>query len=132
MVEVARKLHEFADGLRREPGYDVTWGKGAIQGTFTCKKLIGSSWVTLFSVSSDGKLWLDFGMKQKDLLGQALETLHQTVTQIPGVSLPPDVLEPGVSRYPSFPLQRFVNPEHLDKFKEAIWFLVNVESSHAN
>lgn len=132
VVAVGRKLYDFAVELsQRGEGFDVTWGKGAVSGSFTCKKLIGSSWVTLFTVYSNGKLSLDFGPNPKVLLSQTLETFHRTMTEIPGVNLPPDVLDKGVSRYPYLPLQLLVEPDHLEKFKEAIRALVGSSGSPA-
>lgn len=128
VVDVAWKLHEFARDLSKSsPGYAVTWGKGAATGGFYCKKLIDGSSITLFAVDSSGKLWVQFGPKQKALLSQTLGNYHRALTDIPGVKLPSDVLAPESSRYPSLDLRLFVQPERLEAFRRAVRIWIGAE-----
>ena len=113
-VQTVTLLYEFAT----HTGDTIWWGSGASEGSFTLHYMVNGRRVSVFTVSTPGKLWVNFGyMKDRVPLG-LLEAFRDELNDIPSVNLPKEVVTG--SKWPSINLRILANDENLARFEEAV------------
>jgi hypothetical protein len=97
----------------------VDWGKGAVIGSFAAVVDANGAFNILFSVSTQGKVWLQFGhLKSRPpfedwtLRGEFAGRL----SQIDGL----DIGDDKIDRWPTFSLARLSRAEAREKFENAM------------
>ena len=97
---------------------DITWGTGAVTGSFTVRERVGSKLVSVFNVQANGFIWLSFQQLVRGLPQDVLDGFFQSVHAIPGLEqIPPDF-----TKWPTFRIEDvFVGkPAALEQFKDAV------------
>lgn len=119
------KLYDFT----KNNSDSISWGKGAHWGSFTFRKSWHGIKASIFTVSSDSSLSINFGqMLDRGIEEEALESLRIELNRIPDIKISKDAVPNG--KYPDISVDPFVNIDHLNKFQEAILsFCLKLEST---
>ena len=122
-LSVAQKVLEWA----KSKGVNTWWGKGATEGTFFPMPEHNGEQYWTFSVSTGGRVRVQFGMIKKhppfDDQEKRIELLKR-LNEIPGVELPADSIEV----YPAFPLSVLFKKDYLEQFLSIFdWYIEEVK-----
>jgi hypothetical protein len=113
-VSIVKNLYKFSvDSADR-----VWFGTGKEKGSFTFHYLKEGKTVSIFSVFTNGKFSLNYGWlaSAKHFKKETLEGFHKLIHEIPSLKQIPD----DFSKWPTVSVDTLKNPEHLEKFKEAV------------
>jgi len=109
------KLYEFT----KEHADEISWGKGAMSGSFAFRKYRHGTPVSIFTVASNGLGSLNFGeLVGKGVKEDALRTFRATLNKIPGFNIAEEVIRPG--KYPSIRAEILAKQDSLKKFQDAV------------
>lgn len=115
ITEAINELYEFT----KDNADNVYWGTGASTGSFTFHKIYRDLPLSIFSVYSDGYLYLNFGyMKDKEIDDQFLESFRDMLNDIPQMRIPEDITKGR--KFPGIKIELLTQPESMDKFQKAV------------
>jgi len=126
IADVITKLYDFT----KSNADNVFWGTGAYIGSFTFHKLKLGAIISIFSVYSDGWIYLNFGyMKDREVKEELLESFKGRLNEIPNVSITKDVVTSG-RKFPTIKVETLTEPASLRIFEDAVLTLCQqLESS---
>jgi hypothetical protein len=115
--DVVKRMETLLEFAEREADR-VWWGTGKSTGSFTFHLLKGETWVSVFSVYTDGKLQFNLGWAQ-DQVSRVL--LEGWVTQLRKIRGFESIPENWLGKWPTFPLAKVLqSPEDLSRFQSAV------------
>jgi len=122
-VEIVRELYRWS----LETADEVKFGTGVETGSFTFYYRLKSGKTSVFTITTAGKLTLNYGALSSKVGHDIVGEFHNKVIEIPGFEdIPPDL-----SRWPSVGIsEAFRDQTALQSFKEAVrWLKGRIEST---
>ena len=114
-IDTITKLYDFTNSNADS----INWGTGASLGSFTFRKLGYETLVSIFTVQSDGWIYLNFGeMKGKEVNENILESFRAELNNIPGINIPEEAI--SIGRFPSITAEILTEAENLKNFQDAV------------
>ncbi|MFC1940651.1 hypothetical protein ACFLXO_08245 [Chloroflexota bacterium] len=114
-AEVLSKIYEFSEKIADR----VTWGTGVNVGSFTFRKLQHGVPVSIFTVQTDGVLYINFGeMKVKEVDENVVASFANALDVIPNMRIPDDAVQLG--QYYPIKAGMLAEEENLQVFQNAI------------
>nr|MBC7243976.1 hypothetical protein [Chloroflexota bacterium] len=122
IVAIVESLYEWAEDTA-----DRVWlGTGVETGSFTFHYIKEGKTISVFTVYTNGRLALNYGMLLLQVGKEVLEEFHRRITEIPTFRHVPAVF----SKYPTIRVaDGFKGSEELEKFKQAVEWLGNTVGS---
>lgn len=115
IVDIITKLYEFT----KSNADSISWGTGTSVGSFTFRKSRYGILTSIFTVQSDGLMYLNFGeMKGKEVKKEVLLSFRASLNEIPGISIPEEAISFG--KFPSMRAETLTEAENLRSFQGAI------------
>ncbi len=124
-VNTVKELYDFT----KSNADKTSWGTGALVGSFTFRKLRFGILVSIFTVQSDGWIWLNFGqMKGTNVKEVILESFRAKLNEIPGINIREEVV--SIGKFPGITTMVLTEAENLRNFQDAVMALCQqMESS---
>lgn len=122
-VEIVEKLYKFT----KEHADRTWWGTGVHLGSFTFHKARGKGWVSIFSISTEGRVGLSFGNLWDKLTEETIEPFREKLNQVSGISFSKEAAGPG--KFPSVEVRVLSQGDNLDRFKDAVLSLCQAVKS---
>ncbi|TET40272.1 MAG: hypothetical protein E3J66_07075 [Dehalococcoidia bacterium] len=124
-IDIVRELYNFTKGNADK----TSWGTGAFVGSFPFRKSRYGISVSIFTVQSDGWIWLNFGqMKGTNVKEGILESFRAKLNEIPGINIPEEVV--SIGKFPGITTRVLTEAENLRNFQDAVMALCQqMESS---
>ena len=118
LVDHVTALYQFADNESADNEAEVRWGTGAKEGTFTFHYIVNDQRVSVFTATSKGQMWLNFGTMKGRVSDANLAAFREDLNRIDGVNLAEQVVDGG--KYPVIKVSALSKPESLELFKDAV------------
>ncbi|TKJ42721.1 hypothetical protein CEE36_06465 [candidate division TA06 bacterium B3_TA06] len=123
LFPLARNLYEFS----KKEADIVSWGTGAVNGSFTFKVRSASRTPSIFSLFTNGFLYINFGYLSPVAKENDMEILRNKLNEIPGVSIEAKNFS---EYYPTFKFELLRDESALRIFKEAVLWMRDVLHSY--
>jgi len=123
-IDAMTKLYEFT----KNNADKTSWGKGAFFGSFTFNKLKNETIIPVFTIYSDGWIYLNFGViKNKQVGLESLESFRLRLNLIPGVKIAKDIITKN--KRATIKIEVLAETEELKNFQDAVFaFCQQIES----
>jgi len=113
VAETIKRLLEFA-----KSNGTAEWGRGKTRGSFTFVRFKNEARISIFTLLSDGEIWLNFGVMWNRVSKETLELFRAELNGIPNINIPGDAVTRGT--FPSIKVKALIEPSNLDKFENAV------------
>ncbi len=115
VVSLVRDIYDWSS----QTADRVCFGTGKEIGSFTFHYLKDGKTISVFTIYTNGKLTINYGGMKDKLPKETLEQFHKMIQEIPTLHhIPADF-----SKWPSIKVDALMEPQNLEKFKEAILWL---------
>ena len=115
--EIAKTIRNLLEFTKSNADKWV-WGSGATRGSFTFLKFKNETRISIFTVFSDGQMWLNFGWMWDRVASESLEFFKDTLNQISGINIPEDAI--SSAKFPSIEVKVLAQRYGLQRFEEAV------------
>jgi hypothetical protein len=113
VVNIVKDLYDWG----RNTADRISFGRGTKTGSVTFHYIRGGKAYSVFTISTDGRLGLNYGWLDREIL----EQLHRMITKIPKfkcIPIPTEFSRPSIKV-----ADAFSRPEEVEEFKQAILWL---------
>lgn len=115
IIDTISELYEFT----KSNADSISWGTGALVGSFTFRKSRYGILTSIFTVYSDGSIQLDFGeMKGKEVKEEILQSFRAKLNEIAGINIPEEAV--SVGKFPSMTAEILTEAKNLKDFQDAV------------
>jgi hypothetical protein len=114
--EIVRNLYTFTSDCA-----DLTWwGTGASEGSFSFYYTVNEVRVSVFTVTTRGHVWVNFGYMSGRVPDNDLERFRNELNAISGINLGASLIGQKSHKSPSIPLHLLSKPDNLAMFQKAV------------
>ncbi|MBA7483913.1 hypothetical protein ES707_19430 [subsurface metagenome] len=115
VVDTITKLYDFT----KSNSDSITWGTGALVGSFTFRKSGYGILASIFTVYSNASIALNFGeMKGKEVKEEILQFFRAKLNEIPGINVPEEAI--SIGKFPSITAEVLAETKNLKNFQDAV------------
>ena len=113
-TETIKEIYEFT----KENAFDIRWGKGKVDGTFSFVAKKGEKSFTVFSVFTSGYLSINFGNMKKLINEDELISLKDSINSLHDVEISEQAVTEG--KYPTISISSLIDNKYLSTFISTI------------
>lgn len=115
VASVITKLHDFA----RTKADNISWGTGALVGSFTFRKSRHGILTSIFTIQSDGHMYFNFGeMKGKQVKEEVIRSFRANLNEIQGINIPEEAI--SIGKFPSTTVEVLIQADSMKRFQDAV------------